>query len=92
MSKRNPLQSTTSGRLPTSVLRLMRRARAIISECNEAQRRAMQLRLSPDMYRADPDRAPDTYAEFLFRSGVPLIREPRAVIPPPSNPRSEGSL
>lgn len=51
---------------------------AMVRECNEAQRLAMQLRLSPDLYAADRDRAPDSYAEFLFRSPMALRREPRA--------------
>jgi hypothetical protein len=63
---------------------------AIVRECNEAQRLAMALRLSPDMYRADADRAPDDYAEFLFRSPMALRREPRAgsTRPPASPTRS----
>ena len=45
------------------------------------------VRHSPDMYRADACRAPDNYAEFLFRSPMALRREPRAgSTPPRTNP------
>ncbi len=41
-------------------------------EYNYAQRRLLELRL----FGRDDDGAPDTYAEFLFRSPVALWREP----------------
>ena len=49
-----------------------------MAECNEAQRRLMALRISPDSYAAEPDNGPDTYAEFLFRTSGPLSHEPSA--------------
>jgi hypothetical protein len=62
-----------------TVLRaIVRRAAAVISECNDAQRRLVQLRASPDRYLARPDLAPDTYQEFLFRTSGPLAHEPAA--------------
>jgi hypothetical protein len=51
---------------------------AIIRECNDAQRRMAQLRSAPDRFARHPDVAPDTYAEFLFRTSAPLQREPSA--------------
>ncbi len=50
----------------------------VIQECNRAQRRLSELRLSPDRYLDQPDQAPDTYAEFLFRTSGPLEHEPPA--------------
>jgi hypothetical protein len=46
----------------------------VVRECNYAQRRLLELRL----FGRDDDRAPDTYAEFLFRSRAALWREPSA--------------
>ena len=60
------------------VRRLASRAASLIAECNEAQRRLIALWLAPDRYAADPDRAPDTYAEFLFRTSGWLLHEPAA--------------
>jgi hypothetical protein len=62
-----------------SVLRaISRRVTAFIAECNDAHRRLAVLRLSPDRYALQPDQAPDTYHEFLFRTSGPLAREPSA--------------
>ncbi len=61
-----------------AVLRMARRVASVISDCNEAQRRLLALRLAPDTYAADSDRAPDTYAEFLFRTSGWLLHEPAA--------------
>jgi hypothetical protein len=46
----------------------------VVRECNYAQRRLLELRL----FGRDEDHAPDTYAEFLFRSRAALWREPSA--------------
>jgi len=62
-----------------SVLReLGRRLAAVLAECNYAQRRVAMLRTSPDSYLPAPWRAPDTYAEFLFRTSGSLEHEPAA--------------
>ena len=58
--------------------RLARRLAAIIAECNYAQRRVLALRLAADSYLSDADAAPDCYADFLFRTSGPLLREPSA--------------
>ena len=50
----------------------------VIRECHRAQRRLIELRLSPDRYLDHPDQAPDTVAEFLFRTSGPLPHEPSA--------------
>jgi hypothetical protein len=61
-----------------AALRMARRVGSLISECNEAQRRLITLWLAPDRYAVDSDRAPDTYAEFLFRTSGWLRHEPAA--------------
>ena len=70
-------QSGSSGRrqLTARLLRLAHGVRAIIAECAHAQRRLTELTTSPDRYLLEPDAAPDTYAEFLFRTSGLLRRE-----------------
>ncbi len=58
--------------------RIARRIAAVVSECNDAQRRMLALFLAPDRYGNDHDRAPDSYGEFLFRTSGLLLREPPA--------------
>jgi hypothetical protein len=43
---------------------------------NYASRRLIELRFSSAL--AEPDQAPDTYAEFLLRTSVTSIHEPPA--------------
>jgi hypothetical protein len=64
--------------LTSPLARFGRRVAEIVAECNYAQRRMLALRTSPDRYRADANRAPDTYAEFLFRTSNALLHEPAA--------------
>ena len=61
-----------------ALARFGRRVADFVAECNYAQRRMQMLRTSPDVYLNDPDRAPDDYAEFLFRTSSALLREPAA--------------
>jgi hypothetical protein len=63
---------------------LARRIMAVVRECNDAQRRLAAIRTAPDRYTAHPDAAPDTYAEFLFRTSGLLLHEPSA------RPRARG--
>jgi hypothetical protein len=58
--------------------KLVRRARAVIAECNEAQRRLWALRADPERYVLESDEAPDTYQIFLIRSAATLVHEPSA--------------
>ena len=51
---------------------------SVVSECNRASRVMTQVRLAPDRFLPDSGRAPDDYAEFLFRTSGPLAREPSA--------------
>jgi ferredoxin len=69
----NDRQRTGAGRPGGAVGRLLRRAAAIIAECNDAQQRMIELWLS-----VDHGRAPDTYAEFLLRTSGKRLREPAA--------------
>jgi len=68
----------TMDRLISAVPRLGRRAARIVTECNYAQRRMLALRTSPDAYLPDGDRAPENYAQFLFRTSSVLLHEPAA--------------
>ena len=69
----------TGGRQRTGRLwRFARRVRDIVAECAHAQRRMTELATAPDRYLLNPDAAPDTYSEFLFRTSGILRREPSA--------------
>jgi len=50
----------------------------VVAECNYAQRRVLALHTTPDVYLTDGDKAPDDYAEFLFRASSALLHEPTA--------------
>ena len=57
---------------------LARRIGAVIAECAYAQRRMAELATAPDRYFFEPDAAPETYAEFLYRTSGVLQHEPSA--------------
>jgi hypothetical protein len=61
-----------------ALIRFGRRVADLVAECNYAQRRVFELRTTPDAFVADPDKAPDDYPEFLFRTSSPLLHEPAA--------------
>ena len=63
-------------RLTTGLVRFGQRITSIVAECNYAQRRVFAVMTSPDHYVTERDMAPDTYAEFLFRTSGGLIDEP----------------
>ncbi len=73
-----PDPATLGHRLAQGVARAVRAVAAALAECNRAQRALADLRLQPDRYALDGDRAPDTYAEFLLRSRAAIRREPSA--------------
>lgn len=50
----------------------------VVRECNYASSRLFEIRLFPDLCAAEGNRAPDTYADFLWRSSVALWHEPSA--------------
>jgi hypothetical protein len=64
--------------LPGSIRGLARRIAAVIAECAYAQRRMAELATAPDRYLFNPDAAPATYAEFLYRTSGVLRHEPPA--------------
>ncbi|HTT54228.1 MAG TPA: hypothetical protein VMH35_22790 [Streptosporangiaceae bacterium] len=65
--------------LAGTVRRAARAVAATIAECNRAQRRMAELRLSPDRFMLDGGaRPPVDYAEFLFRTSGLLAHEPPA--------------
>jgi hypothetical protein len=59
-----------------AIRRLASRVGRAVAECNEATRILTTLACTPDRYAVDPDRAPDTYAEFIIRTAGVLRREP----------------
>jgi hypothetical protein len=65
-------------RQTSSTRRLISRVAALIAECDYAQRRWVQLKLSPESYVMEPHRAPGTYAEFLYRASGATWHEPSA--------------
>jgi hypothetical protein len=60
----------------STMTRIARRVRAVLSEMNYASTRATALRLSNGLEQSD--RAPDTYAEFLLRTSLTTLHEPPA--------------
>src|ERR1700683_3364487 len=62
----------------TAVARFARRIAGVMAEVQYAQRRMTSLTTSADLYLADGDHVPDTYAEFLFRTSGLLLHEPDA--------------
>jgi hypothetical protein len=61
-----------------ALIRFGRWVADLVAECNYAQRRMLALRTAPDAFRADRGKAPDDYAEFLFRTSGALLHEPAA--------------
>jgi hypothetical protein len=62
----------------SALARFGRRVADLMAECNYAQRRMFELRTNPDSYLVDGDKAPEDYAEFLFRTSSALLHEPAA--------------
>jgi hypothetical protein len=60
--------------------RIIRRVSRFFAEMDRAQRRGAVLLGAPDRYlpAREQNRAPATYAEFLFRTSGPLMCEPSA--------------
>jgi hypothetical protein len=61
-----------------ALTRFGRRMASLMAECDYAQRRLFELRTTPDAYLIDADKAPEDYAEFLFRTSSALMHEPAA--------------
>jgi hypothetical protein len=60
----------------STITRIARRVRAVVSEMNYASTRATALMISDGLEHSD--RAPDTYTEFLLRTSVTTMHEPPA--------------
>ena len=69
---------TALARPIAGLARIGRRVAGILAEMDYAQRRMFTLMTSPDAYLTDRDHAPDSYAEFLFRTSGSLTHEPTA--------------
>jgi hypothetical protein len=73
-------RTTARARLTTGPARtakhIVKRIAEVVAECNYAQRRSFTIMTNPDSYLTDRDHAPDTYAEFLFRTSGGLLYEP----------------
>ena len=57
---------------------LSRKLAGVLADCRYAQRRVLILRTAPDVYATRPDKAPDHYGEFLYRTSGVLLHEPTA--------------
>ena len=64
-----------TGPIRSLLVRFGQRVASIVAECDYAQRRSFAIMTSPDSYLMDRDQAPDTYAEFLFRTSGGLLHE-----------------
>jgi len=62
--------------MASRIVRVARRARDVIVKFHHANQLASALLLSRGL--VETDRAPDTYAEFLLRSGAASVHEPPA--------------
>ena len=56
--------------------RFARRIVRVLDDMRYAQYRATVLRCAADRFVMGPDRAPRDFAEFMFRTAGPLLREP----------------
>jgi hypothetical protein len=62
---------------------------AVLAECRYAQRRMAVLQTAPDRFTVErPNAAPDSYAEFLFRTSGVLLHEPSARLRARGGPRA----
>ena len=69
------LARLTTGRVRSLLVRFGKRIASVVAECDYAQRRSFAIMTNPDSYLTDRDQAPDTYAEFLFRTSGGLLEE-----------------
>jgi hypothetical protein len=61
-----------------ALARAFHRAYAGMRRFNDQQRRLAARRMSVEGFMGQPDSAPQTYGEFLFRTSGPLLHEPSA--------------
>lgn len=62
----------------TGLRKLARRIAAAVAEDAAARRRVTGPAMSTEQHQPPPNRAPDTYDEFLARTAGPLLPEPPA--------------
>jgi hypothetical protein len=65
----------SSDRHQPAIQRIVRKITSAFAEANYAQRRMLELSLAPDRHTFAADTAPDTYAEFLYRTSGLLRHE-----------------
>ena len=72
----NPnMAQNLTGLIRSLLVRFGQRIASVVAECDYAQRRSFAIMTNPDSYLIDRDQAPDTYAEFLFRTSGGLLHE-----------------
>jgi hypothetical protein len=59
-----------------AIVRLAVKLVELVRELNYWQRRSAILALAPDRHLPHPERAPETFSEFMARTSGPLLREP----------------
>lgn len=60
----------------STIAGLIRRVANGFAEINYAQHKLDAIRTNSDSYLLDADKAPEDYAEFLFRTSGVLVHEP----------------
>ncbi|HEY1624770.1 MAG TPA: hypothetical protein VGG16_13320 [Streptosporangiaceae bacterium] len=58
--------------------RIVHRVSRTVADLNYAQRRLVALASAADRWVPERAKAPDTFAEFMFRTSGPLLHEPSA--------------
>jgi len=61
-----------------AVRRIMKGIISLAEECSYAQRKLLELRMGPERYVFATFHAPDTFADFLYRTSGMLPHEPSA--------------
>jgi hypothetical protein len=61
-----------------AIRRIAHRVSRTVADVSYAQRRVMVLTGAADRWVPDRGKMPETYAEFMFRTSGPLLREPTA--------------
>jgi len=70
----------------TAVAAIARRVAGALADMHRAQRRLVVLAGAADRHAPNRNSAPDSYAEFMFRTSGPLLHEP------PAHRRAAGKL
>jgi len=62
----------------TMLARTVRRVAGVFADIQYAQHKLDAIRMNPDSYSPGGDKAPELYADFLFRTSGALLHEPTA--------------